>query len=119
MQSGSSDCGLFALAFATALANGVNPFVLFFDQSKMRNHFQKAIDTGMLSMFPILKERRIPKICKAEYMIKVYCSCRMPEMNVNMIQCSSCREWFHIGTCSTVQSSALAKSAKWFCSDCN
>ena len=30
MQDGSSDCGLFAIAFATALANGIQPGRCFF-----------------------------------------------------------------------------------------
>lgn len=35
-QSGGCDCGLFALASATALVNNVNPGNYLFDQSKMR-----------------------------------------------------------------------------------
>ena len=38
MQEGYSDCGLFAIAFATALANGKQPGGCFFDQATMRGH---------------------------------------------------------------------------------
>jgi len=39
MQEGYSDCGLFAIAFATALANGKQPGRCFFDQGIMRGHW--------------------------------------------------------------------------------
>jgi len=40
MQSGSYDCGLFAIAFAAALALGKKPELFSFEQSKMRTHLQ-------------------------------------------------------------------------------
>ena len=38
MQKGCSDCGLFAIAFVTALANGKQPGRCCFDQGTMRAH---------------------------------------------------------------------------------
>ena len=43
MQSGSSDCGIFAVAFVTALANGEAPGAMHF------NAFQSAQDEKALS----------------------------------------------------------------------
>ena len=37
-QSGSSDCGLFAVAFATAICAGCDPASSVFDQTSMRQH---------------------------------------------------------------------------------
>ena len=37
-QSGSSDCGVFAIAFATAICAGHNPAAIVFNQRKMREH---------------------------------------------------------------------------------
>ena len=37
-QSGRYDCGLFALAFATALVNGTNPGRYLYNQRNMRKH---------------------------------------------------------------------------------
>lgn len=51
-QSGFNDCGLFAIAFAFELANGLNPALLCFDQSKMRNHFNDCVKNGDLVSFP-------------------------------------------------------------------
>ena len=38
MQAGGCDCGLFAIAFATALSLGKHPGQYLFDQGKMRRH---------------------------------------------------------------------------------
>ena len=37
-QSGEYDCGLFALAFATALVNGISPGRYLYDQKNTRKH---------------------------------------------------------------------------------
>ena len=37
-QVGGSDCGLFAVAFATALCAGKDPFTCSFKQAQMRSH---------------------------------------------------------------------------------
>ena len=37
-QRGSKDCGLFAIAYATALLNEIDVSNIKFDQSKMRQH---------------------------------------------------------------------------------
>ena len=39
-QVGNSDCGLFAIAYATSLCSGLDPHTLKYDQSEMRSKFQ-------------------------------------------------------------------------------
>ena len=51
-QKGSKDCGLFAIAFATALAYGQNPSKLKYDQSSMRSHLAHCFHKGKLVPFP-------------------------------------------------------------------
>lgn len=51
-QKGSKDCGLFAIAFATALAYGQNPSKLKYDQSSMRSHLVRCFHQGKLVPFP-------------------------------------------------------------------
>ena len=53
MQSGSSDCGVFAIAFATALAFGNDPSEFIFDQSQMRKHLMKCLQNNSITMFPV------------------------------------------------------------------
>lgn len=43
MQSGGSDCRVFALAFATALCHGVDPEMDCYDQSQFRKHFKACL----------------------------------------------------------------------------
>ena len=40
------DCGLFAIAFATALCNGVDPHGLSLDQGAMREHLVGCFEEG-------------------------------------------------------------------------
>ena len=51
-QTGGTDCGLFALAFATAICFGDNVSNLIFDQSALRHHLKKCINTAMIEPFP-------------------------------------------------------------------
>ena len=37
-QANTSDCGLFSIAFATAITFGQDPAMVYFDQEKMRQH---------------------------------------------------------------------------------
>ncbi len=72
MQSGSNDCGLFAVAFATVEEDPTN---LFFDQETMRGHLFKC---GFFVSFPRKKEPGPTKAIRE--IIDIYCNCRMPEL---------------------------------------
>jgi len=48
-QKGGTDCGLFAIANMTALAHGVDPLLVHFDQSKMRVHFIARFEKGQMT----------------------------------------------------------------------
>ena len=44
----------------------------------------------------------------------------MPKQaGIAMIQCSICKEWFHVGVCVDVPTQALDSATKWFCNKCN
>ena len=59
-QSGGSDCGLFAAAFAEALCRGEDPHLMSFSQHHMREHLQGCSEKGYLSAFPAAdKPRRL------------------------------------------------------------
>ena len=53
-QEGSSDCGLFALAFAVEIAfNGLQTGIQSnFDQTRMREHFEKGLTEKVFQPFP-------------------------------------------------------------------
>ena len=54
IQNGYNDCGLFALAFATSLANGEDLSNIKYDQSLMRKHLQVCFENKELNSFPRL-----------------------------------------------------------------
>ena len=96
MQAGGSDCGIFALAFATAFCFVHSPGKFHFDQQRMRTHLVECLEKKQFAMFPIRKERRKGSKIKASETVPVYCICHMPEMKqASMIQCSHCKLWYH------------------------
>ena len=95
LQAGGSDCGVFAIAFATALANNINPCECCFKQDAMRDHLQCCLESGKLTMFPLVKRRMPRKVVHHVDIIEFHCSCQMPEVPP-MVECSKCKEWYHI-----------------------
>ena len=51
-QKGGNDCGLFAVAVLTSLANGVDVTKAKFDQALMRTHLINCIDSKEMTPFP-------------------------------------------------------------------
>ena len=120
MQDGSSDCGVFAIAFATAITFGLDPGAFLFDQSKMRQHLLQCLQKSKMSMFPVNRYRRVGGRIKYEDTISLFCICRLPKFsNSNWVQCSKCKEWFHDGICVFVPEE-LKSSPRvvWFCEKC-
>ena len=118
IQTGGSDCGLFAIAFSIALINGEQPGRFFFNHNAMRSHLAKCLEDGRITMFPVSEIRRRGGLVKSEDVIPVYCSCRMPELLL-MVQCNSCKEWFHV-QCETIPTKVIKNpSLVWECRQCN
>ena len=51
-QRGSSDCGVFALAYATEVAFGGSPELAVFDQRMMRRHLRWCLESQRMAPFP-------------------------------------------------------------------
>ena len=51
-QKGEKDCRLFAIAFATAIASGLQPSKQNLDQSAMRMHLVHCFNQKQMSPFP-------------------------------------------------------------------
>ena len=89
LQYGSTDCGIFAIAFAATLASGDQPGAFHFDQPQIRKHLIHCLETQCLSDFPVQRRRRRGNVVKHSYALYIYCSCRMPERpGCTMVQCS-------------------------------
>ena len=112
-------CGAFAIAFTLALCCGHPPGKFHFHQKSMRRHLIRCFERGHFTMFPVHLRRRNENRVKTIKTIDVYCTCRVPELSdAEMIQCSRCREWYHIDICVNVDKKARASKVPWYCITC-
>ena len=118
MQAGTYDCGLFAVAFATALVHGFNPGQYFFDQSSMRRHLWKCLRNQKMLMFPFTKERRSKNKVKTTQEIAVHCLCRLPSIGMELIECTVCKVWYHANICVPVEKCYFSRGVNWSCPQC-
>ena len=119
MQAGGSDCGVFALAFATAICFGHSPGQFHFYQQRMRTRLIECLEKKRFSMFPIRKERRQGSKIKASQTVPVHCICRMPWIKqASMIQCSHCKLWYHGRHCVKTSDNAWLPGERWLCPSC-
>ncbi len=119
-QSGTNDCGLFALAFCTTKCFGGNPVNILYDQTKMRAHFKSCVEYGVMSPFPQQSRgRRVKTKVRFSEDVLIHCLCRLP-MDLPMIQCMTCLEWFHC-TCIRMNDRQLMKLKEqdFFCGQCH
>ena len=91
-QVGSSDCGLYSLAFAYTLCNGRDLAKLEYYQVQFREHFLECLKNGVIDAFPhtVMKNPKKPFLGK----FSVYFIC-LPNTGDSMVQCCDCKEWLH------------------------
>ena len=118
-QTNLSDCGLFAIANATAIACGTDPCMCLWDVKKMRAHLLSCLESKDLSEFPH-KRRKLAlggKVLK-NTSIRIYCICRMPNNpSIPMVECPRCKEWYH-GGCINIDVQKVIQDPKWICKNC-
>ena len=114
-QIGADDCGIFAIAFATAICNGLDPASIVFDQVQLRKHLMTCLNNRVLTPFPERSRKRITKVAKKEK-LPVHCTCRLPDRGDVMIQCAKCKTWYHT-SCMQIPKPWLTKQCKdaYFC----
>ena len=83
MQNGSSDCGLYAVVFATSIAFGEDPTTLRFQPESMRQHLFKCLQAGKMEPFPHRKQHLVGgNRTKRTGDILIYWHCRMPKLKM-------------------------------------
>ena len=116
-QSGLSDCGIFAIAFAVHLLLGDRVEIVEFDQSQMRQHLLKCLKDRKFSPFPTKKKcgyrsRHVPL-----REIELFCTCLMPETyREEMIECETCEQWFHTDCVGLLPDYSVTEH--WYCNTC-
>lgn len=117
-QHGSYDCGVYAIAYATALSYGQDPASHHYNQENMRTHLRSCVLARKLKVFPH-KAISASGCFRSIEKVPVFCLCRMPEIDrLPVIECSICQEWFHIDVCIKVPANSLKKNVEWFCNCC-
>lgn len=121
-QTGSRDCGLFAIAAVTSLCHGKEPSMLLFDQTKLREHFVRCVREGQLTEFPVVSTNRKTTTTVVERKrVNLHCECRLPDNGQEkMAQCSTCKKWFH-KSCLKIPEKVFEnkKTARWHCLRCD
>lgn len=86
-QTGSSDCGLYAIAVATSLAHGIDPQTQDFRQNEMRQHLIQCISNKKMTVFPIIRTKH--NIVTSFYQTVIYCCplCKKEDGGSKMVQC--------------------------------
>lgn len=115
-QEGTSDCGLFSIAFCLEQCLGRNLEKVFFEQKKMRGHLHKCLKDGVLVPFPSSPSELLLRPRKGVLTIEVFCSCKMPaQFDATMVRCDKCNKWYH---CSCVKLDSESVPEIWECPNC-
>ena len=116
-QKGSTDCGLFAIAYAYELASG-NGHVcneMVFEQSAMRHHLVECLEKEEILPFPRALQRATAVRAEKQLVIQTHCICHLPEYG-EMVQCDLCDTWYHLRCTDLIQ--VPEESEDWLCESC-
>ncbi len=100
-QGNGYDCGVFAIAFATSLANGIDPATLLYNPDTMRTHLDSCMKSGVLLPFPSTTSRIKRSRKDVVKKVPLFCYCRTIDYSLTKdddmtwIECGNCMEWFH------------------------
>ena len=124
-QRGSSDCDLFCIANAVAVANGVDPNTLSWHQGSMREHLCECFEQKKIEMFPHDLKQAPNAALQSHYVVSIYCICLNHIPGAQMVYCTVCENWFHHGhpksgleNLTAKQAAALATDAPFVCEYC-
>ena len=119
-QNGFADCGVFAIATATALCNGEDATVVRWRQPTMRTHLMHCLEDRRMKPFPRSADDKsgMGQI-KKSVVYAIHCNCRQRHRRKEtMKQCVACGVWFH-QKCLNIPKHALAATYQWTCSNCH
>ena len=96
-QVGAHDCDLFAIANATALANGVDTATLKCQQANMRKHLKLCLENQKLTMFPHTERDPTSQTkCTRKDTVSLHCFCHRHQPGSTTFKCSTCHNIFHL-----------------------
>ncbi len=114
------DCGVLAIAMATAIANNIDPIRCFFHSKDIRQHLMQCFEDGKITMFPFSERRCVVKRGQQLSSVPVFCYCRRTDYRNSdkweIIECDKCQDWFH-KMCVTDYPSQ-PDEVTWYCENC-
>ena len=128
VQKDGFNCGVYSIAFSTALAFNLNPSEMRLDTARMRDHLRECLLLKKMEPFPVLKSTISCKNLRPKKIVSfdLFCKCQMPWYDPDcvvkryklLVVCKTCKLSFHDG-CEKIPKKAL-KSTKvdWICSTC-
>ena len=117
-QTNHSDCGLYAIAFAVDLCSGQDVCKRNYSAVLMRPHLLNCLQNRRFTPFPASDRPISSRAIAQKKSVHVRCYCRMPDAGL-MIQCDSCKEWFHKECDISIPKKAWNnKKYKWNCKKC-
>ena len=114
-QTDCSSCGLFALAYAFDVCDGIDPSMVEYSQVNLRSHFLSFLKKKSISSFGCGDVLYKPKSFTCR--LRVFCLCRLPDSGEDMVKCTTCHKWYHF-TCVGIQLKAKVPGV-WNCNICS
>ena len=112
-QDGSTDCGLYAIAVSTAIANGIDPSQQVFDQDELRPHLLDCLQSRNLIPFPVKKKHRVTNSVIKTVVLYLCPVCEKPNIGEEMVECEKCNYCFHKSCVPPYNN-----KKDWFCGRC-
>ena len=116
-QLGSSDCGFFALAFATDLCHGLDPSTQSYNQKGIRQHYVHCLESGRMTPFPKTNKRVHYYMSCNKTNVPIFCLCRLPNNKKEYVECSACHGWYH-PECASIPKWVINSRIRWKCPNC-
>ena len=120
-QPNANDCGVHAIAYATELSYGADPVTCTWHVKKMRRHLLLCLESGVLTRFPKIGERRIRFGTRVRQSLTydIFCTCRtINDDTKSMIECVRCFKWYH-KMCMALDEEKSYSGVQWLCNNCN
>ena len=121
-QANDYDCGVYAVAFTTALAFGRDPSGIQFDAPRLRSHLIDCLRRNRISPFPMLNADMKRYDPPSAMTLPLYCYCRRSDARLNrdwdMAKCrGNCSGWYH-RICGHIPKSVFEEDDAWMCRLC-
>ena len=122
-RKNSTDCGIYAIAFAYFIVNNTDPSIVSLDKSKLRKHLYFLFQNCKITPFP-LSSRKEQKNKEKTIFLNLFCNCRMSWSNfdgghfdMQMVIYDVCLEWFH-RKCEHIPDITFSPNLNWECHQC-